>query len=124
MMARTDMERGRVYSREYARRWRADPANREKYRAAQRRSYARQAGWKKDRRAELLAFIQWLKAVPCADCGGSFPPVAMDFDHRDPAAKRANVSAMLAGYSFESVVAEVLKCEVVCANCHRVRSAA
>jgi hypothetical protein len=47
----------------------------------------------------------------------------MDFDHRDPLTKLFNLTgsrAMLIGR--EGLDAEVAKCEIVCANCHAVRS--
>jgi len=31
--------------------------------------------------------LAWLREAPCLDCGRKFPPVCMDFDHRDPATK-------------------------------------
>lgn len=62
------------------------------------------------------------KAVPCADCGQRFPAACMDFDHKNPADKTAAVS-MLSGRRWRTTVAEMDKCDVVCANCHRVRSA-
>lgn len=45
----------------------------------------------------------------------------MQFDHlRD---KKANVSNMIrSDYSWEAIKLEILKCEVVCANCHAVRT--
>jgi hypothetical protein len=44
----------------------------------------------------------------------------MDFDHIGP--KTAEVSSMVRTLSTERLLAEVRKCEVVCANCHRVRT--
>lgn len=73
------------------------------------------------RKAERLAMICELKAQPCVDCGGTFPCVAMDFDHRDPLMKLFTVSQGLMR-SLESLLAEVAKCDLVCANCHRVRT--
>ena len=69
------------------------------------------------RRRDLVAF---LKAVPCADCGASYHTCVMDFDHVR-GNKSANVSKMLA-MSPDKILAEVAKCEVVCANCHRMRT--
>ena len=60
------------------------------------------------------------KRRPCMDCGGVFPTECMDFDHVR-GSKRCNVSAMLQ-HSVESVLEEISKCEVVCANCHRIRT--
>ena len=56
------------------------------------------------------------------DCGGSFPPVCMDFDHVR-GEKLFNIgSEARGGVGWERILAEVAKCELVCANCHRIRT--
>lgn len=65
--------------------------------------------------------INQIKDVPCKDCGGKFPPCSMDFDHR-PGTKKAFNMAHLAGQSEIRIRAEAVKCDIVCANCHRVRT--
>ena len=65
-------------------------------------------------------YIQKLKEVPCMDCGGTFNPVAMDFDHRERDSKKMNVS-MLCNYSWDRLLDEIEKCDIICSNCHRVR---
>jgi hypothetical protein len=65
-------------------------------------------------------FIDELKDRPCVDCGGIFPPCAMDFDHVADNKER-NIAAMV-GSSQRLILEEVAKCELVCANCHRVRT--
>jgi hypothetical protein len=74
--------------------------------------------------AEKLQLVRDLKSHPCQDCGGRFAPVAMDWDHRDPKTKWHNVSFLAGGPEFTKadVVAEIAKCDLVCANCHRVRT--
>lgn len=73
------------------------------------------------RRAELRAFIDGLKKVPCKDCGNTYDPCAMDFDHLSD--KECDVSSMARRMmSKERILAEVAKCEVVCAVCHRIRT--
>lgn len=62
-----------------------------------------------------------LKSGPCADCGLRFHPVCMDFDHRDPSEKVRNISAMVA-QNWETIEIEIAKCDLVCANCHRIRT--
>lgn len=64
------------------------------------------------------------RAVPCMDCGGSFASCAMDFDHRPGLDKVNHVShlALMAKTHPVALVAEMDKCDVVCANCHRVRT--
>lgn len=56
----------------------------------------------------------------CVDCGYNASHHALDFDHlRD---KEFSLGAAQS-VSWERVVKEIEKCEVVCANCHRVRTA-
>lgn len=64
-----------------------------------------------------------LKGGMCKDCGGGYPPEAMDFDHRDPAEKKMEMSHAIRRASFRALLAEVAKCDLVCSNCHRVRTA-
>lgn len=74
-------------------------------------------------RQRIREVIDNLKRVPCADCGRSYPACVMDFDHRDPKKKTMNLSmATRRGWSITRVVEEASKCDVVCANCHRLRT--
>lgn len=44
----------------------------------------------------------------------------LDFHHRDPATKLSGINKMIRdNYSMEVVEAEIAKCDVICANCHR-----
>ena len=56
----------------------------------------------------------------CADCGVK-NHIILDFDHlRD---KKYNISRMIHdGFSWKAIKKEIEKCEVVCANCHRIRT--
>jgi L-lysine 2,3-aminomutase len=65
--------------------------------------------------------VDYLREHPCVDCGED-DIVVLEFDHlRD---KSANVSAiMLQKNEWRRVLEEMAKCEVVCANCHRRRTA-
>lgn len=65
--------------------------------------------------------IQELKNVPCADCGQKFPYYAMDFDHVR-GKKIESVSGLKKFHSISKIKKEIAKCEVVCANCHRIRT--
>lgn len=72
---------------------------------------------------ELQAIVFRLKEAPCMDCGRTYHPVQMDFDHRDVREKMYNVSHIhLSGRGVQTLLAEVKKCDVVCASCHRLRS--
>jgi hypothetical protein len=46
----------------------------------------------------------------------------MDFDHRDPSTKGFTVSRMVGRATIEAILAEIAKCDIVCANCHRERT--
>jgi L-lysine 2,3-aminomutase len=68
---------------------------------------------------------EWLKTYflenPCVDCGIVDIRV-LEFDHIAED-KHANVGDLLAhGYTLETIKKEVAKCEVVCCNCHRIRT--
>jgi hypothetical protein len=67
------------------------------------------------------AWLDDFKRGPCLDCGKSYPPVVMDFDHVR-GAKVAGVSSMLRRCAYDAIVAEIAKCDLVCANCHRLRT--
>lgn len=85
--------------------------------------------WTKEDRKEYLRqrhrerrdLVAALKDVPCADCGGIFPSVVMQFDHLGDD-KVAAVGQLLDG-SLDKLLEEIAKCEVVCANCHVLRTA-
>jgi hypothetical protein len=60
------------------------------------------------------------ESAGCFDCGMS-NHIVLDFDHlRD---KKYNVSRMVHdGFSWKAIKREIEKCQVVCANCHRIRT--
>lgn len=64
--------------------------------------------------------IEYFKTHPCVDCGQT-DPIVLDFDHlRD---KEFTIGSDLIDRPWHEVLAEIEKCEVVCANCHRRRTA-
>ena len=65
--------------------------------------------------------IEQAKNHPCQDCGGIFSIWQMDFDHVK-GDKVANVGHLAISASTEVLLAEIEKCEVVCAVCHRIRT--
>lgn len=77
----------------------------------------------KRQRAELgAAFIDdHLRSHSCVDCDLNDPDV-LEFDHRTE--KTANLSVLVGrGTSVDGLRAEVERCDVVCVNCHRRRTA-
>ena len=66
----------------------------------------------------------YLKQHPCVDCG-EFDPIVLEFDHKDNTDKFESVTQMVVNNaSWEKIAAEIQKCDVRCANCHRRRTAA
>lgn len=74
----------------------------------------------RSRRQQFRLLVDGMKNVPCVDCGGRFPPECMDFDHVR-GEKAGNVGNMVR-YTPAKAIAEMQKCEIVCANCHRTRT--
>lgn len=73
-------------------------------------------------RNAIEQLIKETKSVPCMDCGVSYPPYVMDFDHRDPDQKEFVISRMTNSGNITAVKKEIAKCDVVCSNCHRIRT--
>lgn len=95
------------------------PINQARY-AQDKSSYFRR---NKERRKRLSEWLIELKSKPCMDCGNSYPSCAMDFDHRDRSQKKFTLNGrQLDQYSREMVLAEIAKCDLVCAVCHRIRT--
>ena len=99
--------------------------NIEKRRASWRRYYyrnkerfvARQLAKKK----ALRALIAHIKRAPCSDCKRYYPAAAMDFDHVR-GEKVARISKLVDNGMGSALLKELEKCELVCANCHRIRT--
>jgi hypothetical protein len=74
--------------------------------------------------AALRTFMRAAKAKPCADCGRLFPYYVMEFDHRDGETKCFNIADAMGPHRVgkKRLLAEMAKCDVVCANCHRERT--
>lgn len=83
---------------------------------------ARMSEYGKRRRSERTAWLAKIKTDRgCVDCGYNAHGAALDFDHLSD---DKSFSVGHAGFrSDEVILAEIAKCEVVCANCHRIRTA-
>lgn len=89
---------------------------------ANRQRYIDQAGISKRKLAlaRTTYLLKFFKTNPCVDCGET-DPVVLEFDHlRD---KSFAIGPSRSRRSWQSILDEVEKCEVVCANCHRRRTA-
>jgi hypothetical protein len=99
-MGYKDVERQRIYQREYQRRLVANGGS---------------------HKQKMRMFIREQKTNrPCVDCGKIYPHYVMQFDHIG-----TNKVAAISDLNFraQSVIeAEIAKCELVCANCHAERT--
>ena len=85
-------------------------ADREKQLAFQRKDKQRQ----REERKNLL-----FKDAKCMGCGNTDLRV-LDFHHRDPSQRKFRVTMILT-YNWNTIMEEVVKCDILCANCHRIR---
>lgn len=73
-------------------------------------------------KAYLAQYLRDLKTkTPCVDCGINYPYYVMDFDHVR-GVKQANVMELVSTLSKKRIDLEIAKCEIVCSNCHRIRT--
>lgn len=78
---------------------------------------------KKWRETVYRPLILVAKAKPCKDCDVQYPVYVMQFDYRPGEKKEFEISRALSSpVSMVRLLAEILKCDVVCANCHAVRT--
>lgn len=80
--------------------------------------------WNKRKLAEMRRIYDEAKNAPCTDCKIQYPPYVMDLDHLPQFKKHEAVSSMVTNYrsSPKKLLEEISKCELVCANCHRIRT--
>ena len=84
----------------------------------QKMKYAESSRKARNARREKL---KELKSGPCTDCGVSYPYYVMQFDHVGTD-KVADVSKLISLKAWQTVLDEIKKCELVCANCHAERT--
>ena len=143
-------ERKREYMRGYMRTWKPtqkvkeNKRNRERYREASLYSQRKSEGLcidcgnqprpgltlcqqcqdrrVKERQARKRKAVQYL-GNKCVDCGLQTDFMSVyDFHHKDADTKNDGITALLSRYrSWEIVQAELDKCILLCANCHRIR---
>ena len=72
---------------------------------------------------KLQTLVDSAKNRPCMDCGLTYHPFVMDLDHR-PGENKVDCVSNLTHYhaSIEIIRREIAKCDVVCSNCHRLRT--
>jgi hypothetical protein len=74
----------------------------------------------KEKRKNLVREIK--ESSPCKDCKMSYPYYVMHFDHINSSNKVNKVSSIIHTSSLKNILKEIKKCDLVCANCHSVRT--
>jgi len=83
-----------------------------------------QQRYQAERRAPRQAIVDKIKAESgCVDCGlhPEYSQV-LEFDHRPDEIKLFHISDKMTTGTVEDLMSEIAKCDIVCANCHRVRT--
>jgi hypothetical protein len=73
---------------------------------------------------KLKSWYKDLKSGPCTDCDGVFDPVCMHWDHK-PGFERnggTTIQQLYRAGRKDQILEEIQKCELVCANCHALRT--
>jgi hypothetical protein len=89
---------------------------------ANRERYIEQARVSKEalRLERTRYLVEYFERHPCVDCGET-DPVVLEFDHLRN--KSFSIGAKLVQFAWKTILDEIEKCDVVCANCHRRRTA-
>lgn len=96
----------------------------EEKKSGKRKTYPRSEAYK----AKVLATYEEVNAHKlksgCVDCGYNKDAGALDFDHKPEFDKKHNISVLARSNAHpDTLWSEIAKCEVRCANCHRVKTA-
>ncbi len=76
--------------------------------------------WERNERARRRLWIEVFKNKPCADCKKLYPSYVMQFDHKRD--KKFMISKNIYNFGIKKLREEIEKCDVVCANCHAIRT--
>ncbi len=101
-----------------------DPRKQKKY--LQRHYKINKATYQRSRNQNvrnLKELVRKLKASkPCHDCGRKWHPCQMQFDHLVGQHKIGSISGLIKSKGRRYVLEELPKCQLVCANCHAMRT--
>lgn len=98
-------------------------SNREKQLAAQRKHYRDNKqkyilNLHEKRRRYKREFLEFLFEQKCLKCNEDHP-ACLEFHHRNPDDKEYQISANAGLIPFRTLLKEIKKCDILCANCHR-----
>lgn len=111
-------DRARAYDRERAKRPERQAAQKKAHDEWYERSKYEQQANQKVLYAERRKKLEDLKSdLGCAACGITEGKV-LQFHHRDRSQKKFTIGRSIVRYSWENIMLEVFKCDVLCGNCH------
>lgn len=76
--------------------------------------------YKKARYTAIWEVIIEYLGGKCKMCGESYPIACYDLHHRNPKEKEYMIAKNITNGSILKIANEVLKCDLLCANCHRI----
>ena len=78
----------------------------------------------KQSRDRRKAYVNKIKeSKPCSDCNKYYPYYVMQFDHiPERGAKIGSINNLIRTAGMQKLLGEIEKCEVVCGNCHSIRT--
>lgn len=112
------------YKTEYSKKYYLENKNKIQEKRAQNKemSLEKMRNRGKVHREQFKDFLALFKNTSCLDCGNNFPAYVMDFDHVRGEKLFTISQGLSLGKSKKEIIAEIAKCDIVCANCHRVRT--
>lgn len=74
----------------------------------------------RDKRRKMVADLKVARG--CRECGYNQHPEALHFHHRDPATKEFQIARAIGqATAMHKILAEIDKCDILCANCHAIQ---
>jgi len=70
----------------------------------------------------LKIIVDYLKNHPCVDCGND-NIIVLDFDHVRGKKINSVITMIYRGFCSRKIIIEIEKCDIRCANCHRIKTA-
>ncbi|MBX7173794.1 MAG: hypothetical protein K1X72_22685 [Pyrinomonadaceae bacterium] len=101
-----DKEKRREYQKEYMRKW-------------YEKNKAKHISYVRARDKKILTWLKEYKSsLQCEKCGENHP-ACLEFHHIDPKEKKFSLGRAKSHLTIKSLKAEIAKCKLLCANCHR-----
>ncbi len=76
----------------------------------------------KKARIKRAKILNEIKNKPCTDCKGIYPRPVLEYDHLPGTDKKGDVGHLVASIGIQKALEETKKCDLVCVNCHKVRT--